>query len=207
MRELDALRSECQRIEATLRGIAAEDWSRPGLGEWDLHTLATHLTRTVGRVIGYLDLEPPEGPAELTRVTMYRYDVGKVAPDVAQRARNEAADLPPEQLPEEFGRVWRAAVDKAAGFPADHLVRSPFGSIELADYLATRTTEAVVHHMDVRRALDLPPDPSPDAADVVVEILEGLLGGPRPRNLGRDRFILVATGRIGHDDPRFPVLA
>lgn len=206
MRELAALRQECERAEATLRGVPGDAWERPALGEWDLHTLATHLTRTIGRLADYLG-QPAEGPPMGDRVSMYRYDPAKVAPSVAQRAREEAAELPPDRLPDEFARVWREAADKASAFAPDHVMPTRFGPMHVQEYAATRVLEAVVHHMDVRRALDLPPDPDPEAADIVVEILEGLLEGPRPRNLGRDRFILTATGRVPSDDPRFPVLA
>jgi hypothetical protein len=78
--------------------------------------------------------------------------------------------------------------------------------MRLGDYLATRVVELVVHHLDVRAALDLPPAPTPAAGRLTMEVLEGLLGTPRPRNLGRTRFILAATGRITVDDDRFPVL-
>ncbi len=78
--------------------------------------------------------------------------------------------------------------------------------MRLDDYTATRVLELVVHHMDLRRALDLPPAPTPAAGLLTMRLLEGLLGSPRPHNLGRTRFILTATGRIPSDDPRFPVL-
>lgn len=206
MRELEAFQRECERIEATLRDVQPPDWSRPALGEWDLRHLTVHLLRGTGRIAAYLD-QPVTGEVEKDRVSYFRYDVATVAPSVVERTRREAQDLPAETLAEAFAQTWRETVRRATGLPGDRVMASPLGVVHLQEYTATRVLEAVVHHMDVRRALDLPPDPDPDAADIVVEILEGLLGEPRPRNLGRDRFILAATGRIPHDDARFPVLA
>lgn len=205
MREIEALRAECERVESTLRGVAPDAWSAPGLGEWTVHELAVHLTRGVARIAAYLD-QAVDGPPVKDRVSYFRYDAEAVAPAVAARAREEARLIAPEQVAEAFAEAWRSSVLRAESLPGEHVMATIFGAMHLQEYAATRVLEAVVHHMDLRRALDLPPDPDPAAADVTVEILQGLLGGPRPRNLGRDRFVLVATGRLPHDDPRFPVL-
>jgi len=205
MRELHALQAECERAEATLRTVPREAWARPGLGEWDLHTLATHLTRGMGRLTAYLD-QPVEGEPVKDRVSYFRYDADAVAPGVAARAADEAKALPAAELAATFAEVWRDSVARASAAGGSHVMATPFGAMHVQEYVATRVLEAVVHHMDVRRALDLSPDPDPAAGELVVELLEGLLDSPRPRNLGRDRFILVCTGRMAHDDPRFPVL-
>lgn len=205
MRELHALRAECERIEGTLRAVPPDAWQHPGLGEWDLHTLAAHLTRGMGRLAAYLD-QPVEGEPVKDRVSYFRYDADVVAPGVAARAAEEAKTLPAAALAATFADVWRDSADRAAKVAGSHVMATPFGAMHVQEYIATRVLEGVVHHMDVRRALDLSPDPDPDAAELVVELLEGLLDGPRPRNLGRDRFILVCTGRLPHDDPRFPVM-
>jgi len=205
MNELKLFQAECARAEATLRGISGDDWQRPGLGEWTLHQLAVHLTRGAGRLAVYLS-QPIDGPPVKDRVSYFQYDPEQVAPGVAARAMQEAAELQPADVADTFAVAWRAGVQAAGEGAADQIMATPFGPMYVAEYVATRVLEMVVHHMDVRRALDLAPDPDPEAGALVVEILEALLEGDRPRNLGRDRFILVATGRLPHDDPRFPVL-
>ena len=205
MREMDALRAECERIEAALRAVPGDAWERPGLGEWSVRELAAHLIRGMARIGAYLD-EPVDGPPRKDRVSYFRYDAAATAGAVAARAREEARALSPERVAESFGEAWRASAARADGLPGGHVMATIFGPMHLQEYAATRVLEAVVHHMDLRRALDLPADPDPEAADITLEILEGLLEGPRPRNLGRDRFILTATGRIASDDPRFPVM-
>lgn len=205
MHELAAFEAECVRAEASLRAVRDDDWQRPGLGEWTLHQLAVHLTRGAGRLAVYLD-QPVDGPPVKDRMSYFQYDPEKIAPGVAARAAQEATELQPADVANTFAAAWRAGVQAAEAGAAGQTMATPFGTMYVAEYVATRVLEMVVHHMDVRRALDLAPDPDPDAGALVVEILEALLEGDRPRNLGRDRFILVATGRLPHDDPRFPVL-
>lgn len=205
-RELNALAEECAAIEQTLTEIPDDAWAGPGLGDWSLHELATHLTRSMGRISVYLAEGTQAASPEIDRFAYYRYDPATVAPGVAERARREAAEIPVGQVAEAFAATSRQAVEDARIRPADELMPSPFGVIALGEYLATRVLEAVVHHIDVRRALDLPPSSTVEAARVTMELLEGLLGEPRPRNFGRNRFILAATGRWQVDDPRFPVL-
>jgi uncharacterized protein (TIGR03083 family) len=203
---LAAFTAECRAAEETLAGIGPSSWSRPALGEWDLHELAAHLVGGAARLAEYA-VDPVGGDAPACdRVTYFQMDLAAAAPAVAQRARDRAAGLPPTDVAEEFGRAWRATADVVAMRGADALTATLRGPMRMDEYLATRVLEVCVHHLDVRTALDLPPASAPEASRVTMEILEGLLGGPRPRNLGRHRFILAATGRVGSDDPRLPVL-
>ncbi len=118
--------------------------------------------------------------------------------------RRTAVDA--ETLPALFTEQWRTSAERAAERDPATVMTSIWGPIRLDDYLSTRVVELVVHHLDLRAALDLPPAATPAAARMTMATLEALLGGPRPRNLGRTRFILAATGRIDSDDPRLPVL-
>jgi uncharacterized protein (TIGR03083 family) len=201
--EMDAFAREAGRIERTLRGIGTDDWARPGLGEWTLAELVVHLTRQADRLAAYRERPLSGNRAAADRYTYYRTAAG-MATDIAQRARDAAAQMAPASLPDVFAAAWRRSA--AAITTPDTLIETVMGPMRTADYAATRVVELVVHHMDVRRALDLPPGADAMAGRVVSDVLEHMLEGDRPRNLGRTRFILAATGRIPHDDPRFPVL-
>lgn len=204
--ELAAFTAECRAIETTLAGIGPASWSRSALGEWNLHELVAHLVGGAARLAEYA-AQPVGGEAPACdRVGYFRMDLEAAAPAVAQRARQRAAELPAGQLHESFGRAWRASAELVATQGGDALVATLRGPMRMDEYLATRVLEVCVHHLDVRRALDLPPAATPEASSLVLDILEGLLEGPRPRNLGRMRFILAATGRVDADDPRFPLL-
>lgn len=203
--ELDAFGDECAATHATLADIPADAWPRPALGSWNLAQLAAHLVRATTRVPEYLPL-PVESEATTDRVDYWRYDADAEAPAIAQRAVEQAAGIDPTTLPQRFADGWRATVKACEAHGPDHVLTTIMGPMRLDEYLATRVLEIVVHHMDVRTALDLPPVATPAAARMTMDVLESLLGEPRPRNLGRTRFILAATGRIPTDDPRFPVL-
>ena len=204
-----AFAAECRSIVGTLEGIPADAWDRPALGQWTLHELVAHLLRAITRVPAYLD-QPVEGNTDAgslpDRVSYFQMDLAGQAPAIAERARQDAASLDRARVVETFTRATQEALGRIGALPVDHVMQTLRGPMLLEEYLATRVLELVVHHMDVRAALDLPPESDPTAARLTMAILEGLLGGPRPRNLGRTRFILAATGRLEVDDPRFPVL-
>ena len=204
--EIDAFAQECAATEETLAGVPDDAWDRPALGSWNLSQLAAHLVRATTRVTEYLPL-PVDGEPACDRVSYFQFDYDAAAAGVAQRSVDEAEGVDPSVWCGRFGAGWRATVVAADTHGPDQLLTTFRGPMRLDEYLATRVLEVVVHHLDVRVALDLPPIPTPAAATMTMGILEQLLGEPRPRNLGRTRFIQVATGRLPSDDPRFPVLA
>jgi uncharacterized protein (TIGR03083 family) len=203
--ELCAFAEECAAVDRTLAVVTTQDWGRPGLGEWTIAELAAHLVHGAARIDAYLDLDPGGTPV-WDRVSYFQFDLKAEAPAVAERARQEALNMNPHDLPARFATGWRASVDRAAVLPPEHVIATFRGPMRLDEYTVTRVVEMVVHHMDLRMALDQPPGVTPAAGRLVMGVLEGLLGSPRPRNLGRTRFILTATGRIPSADDRFPVL-
>jgi len=204
---LAAFAAEAARVEATLAGVPQDAWSRRGLGEWTVVELVAHLVRAADRVDAYLDV-PLEGDVlACDRIGYWRADLVAEAPAIAQRAREAAAGVSPAELVDAFAAGWRRSLQRASDLPPDEPLQTVRGPMALDDFVATRVLELVIHHMDLRRALDQPPAADPDAARMVAADLEAMLGSPRPRNMGRDRFLLVATGRLPSDDPRFPLLS
>ena len=204
--ELAAFRAECAAVDATLATVPSPAWAAPALGSWTLAELVAHLIRQVTRLTAYAG--EPVGDAEpsVDRFGYYRYNHAAMAPDVAARAVQEARKVDAETLPALFAESWPDDAELAADLPADRLVATIRGAMRADEYLATRVLEVTIHHLDLRAALDLPPTPTPEAGALVMALLEGMLDGPRPRNLGRVRFLLTATGRIPSDDPRFPLV-
>ena len=203
--ELAAFDAECRLTEQTLAAVPADAWARPALGQWTVAQLVAHMIRATTRVPEYL-ARPVTGPVAADRITYWHYDAAGEAPAIAQRAIDAAATMVTSQLAQHFAAGHVATVDAAREAGPEQVLDTIHGPMRLDEYTATRVLEIVVHHMDLRAALDLPPASDPQAARMVMGVLEGLLGGPRPRNLGRTRFIQVATGRSSSDDPRFPVL-
>lgn len=204
--ELDAFRQECRAVDDSLANVPPDAWARTALGSWTVAELTAHLVRGVSRIVEYVDRDVPAGASLLDRVT-YWDDARAGAAEVAERAVLAAREVDAETLPALFAEGWVADAELAASLPADQVIRSGLGPIRLDEYLATRVLEVTIHHLDLRAALDQPPSPTAAAGALTMDLLERRLGGPRPRNLGRVRFLQVATGRIPSDDPRFPLLA
>lgn len=203
--ELAAFIDECSAVDETLGGVVDDAWDQPALGDWNLAQLTAHLIRGATRVTEYVPL-PVEGEPAVDRIGYWSYDTEGQAGAIAQRAIDEAADVDPAELPGRFAVGWRASAAAANDHGPEQVLHTIMGPMRLDEYLATRVVEITIHHLDVRAALDLPPVPTPSAGRMTMGILEQLLGEPRPRNLGRTRFLQAATGRIPSDDPRFPVL-
>jgi uncharacterized protein (TIGR03083 family) len=204
--ELDAFAQEAAAVESSLARVPAAAWPRPALGVWTLGQLTAHLVRAATRIDAYLDRPPSASVPACDRVGYFRFDAAGEADAVAERARAYAQSVEPERLVEDFAAGWRRSLERARGRRSDDLVETVRGPMTLDEYAATRVLELVVHHIDVRSALDLPAAATPVARRLTVGILEALLDGPRPRNLGAVRFIRAATGRVAADDPRLPVL-
>lgn len=203
--EIEAFAEECAAIDETLAEVEADAWSRPALGSWNLAELVTHMIRGATRITEYLPLPVDDQPL-IDRIEYWRYDAEAQGPAIAKRAVEEAAKHEPAELPGHFAGAWRASVAAANDHGASQTLPTIMGPMRLDEYTATRVLEMVIHHLDVRIALDLPPVATPAAARMTMAVLEALLGEPRPRNMGRTRFLLAATGRQETDDPRFPVL-
>ena len=203
--ELDDFTAECRGVDATLALVDGDAWARQALGQWNVAQLVAHLVRAATRVPVYLP-EPVSGPPAADRIAYWRYDAEAEAPAIAKRAIEAAAAADPPQLAAQFHSGWTATVEAAGKAGPDALLNTFAGPMRLDEYLDTRVLEVVVHHLDLRTALDQPPASDPAAARRTMAVLEQLLGEPRPRAMGRTRFILAATGRLPVDDPRFPVL-
>lgn len=206
--ERQAFIDECQAVQATLADAATEPDAaeRPGLGEWSLPRLVGHLVAVAERVGQRTSLPAPEEDrAEIDRVGFYVRHMATVESGTYRPI--EEAELPdPATWEGAFARAWQGSDAVLERTAPDALVSTTYGVMPVREYVATRVLEVCVHHLDVRVALDRPPEATPTAAQLTQDLLERLLPGSRPRNLGRTRFIRAATGRGGYHDERFPVL-
>ena len=207
---MEAFTAQAEVVEATLATLTPQDHDAPGLGEWTVAELVAHLVRAAGLLGTYLDVELPEDAvAGCDRVAYFDFtteELDQMSPGVAQRSREDAASIGRGALVDAFCGSWRRSVERAGEAGPDGLVHTFRGPMRLEEYAATRVLELTVHHMDLCRALNLAITSDPAALAVTVGIVEGLLDGPRPADLGDDTaLVLAATGREPHEDPRLPV--
>jgi uncharacterized protein (TIGR03083 family) len=196
---VDALEAETIRTGAFLAGLSVSDWQRPTrCPPLNVRELAVHALRGAYRIREFLAVPPAEGEPEKDAVTYYRYDAAVEGPVIVERAQEESRKRPPDA---DIAGEWRAAWDQALtasrnASEDDPVVVTPFGALRLREYLKTRCVEVGIHAMDLRDALGLDPDPSPECLEAVGDVLRGLLGADlRPLGMDDVRFALVGTGR------------
>lgn len=169
--------------------IDPEQWTGPGLGEWDLRALVGHTSRSLITVESYL-LQPAE-TEDVTSPGAYLAAVAGVDPaTVAERGRAAGA-----ALGENPAAAVRALVERVLPLVEredDPLVRTILGGMRLSNYLPTRTFELVVHGLDIARAAELsPPD---HGRELLTEVLELTAAAAVLRGQGIE-VLLALTGR------------
>jgi uncharacterized protein (TIGR03083 family) len=217
---LEALACEVERAGALLDTLKPDDWSQPTrCPPMTVFELAAHAWRGGIRINEMLEAGPVESEPEKDGATYFRYDPAAIAAGVVERAQAVARGLDPAT----FARDWRTGWDAALGRARatlesdDPVVTGVFGLIRLSEYLRTRIVEVTVHHLDLRDALGLEPDPDPGALEATGDVLRDLLGTDLRSRVDDLRFVLTGTGRAPLDDAersilgpladRFPLLA
>ena len=215
-----ALRAEIERVSTLLESLPPADYGRETrCPPMRLHELVAHTLRGGVRIQDMIEAGPVETEPEKDGATYFQYDASTGAV-VVERAFQAAKEYPVETLFKRWNDEWATSLDGAEALLAkdDLVYPSVLGLIKLSEYLRTRAVEVVIHHMDMRDALGIDPDPDPAALDVVCGVLANLLGTD-PRALGMEgvRFALVGTGRaaladqersmLGPLSERIPVLS
>jgi uncharacterized protein (TIGR03083 family) len=174
---------------ALVAAIAPDQWTDPGLGEWDIRALVGHTSRSLVTVETYLG--QPAEVEELTSPAAYLAAVAAIDPaSVADRGRAAGA-----ALGDDPAATVRSLVDRVLPLVADEsdpLISTALGGMRLRQYLPTRTFELVVHGLDIARAAGLP------AADYSIGLLTEVLGLAAAAAVlgGRGTELLLAlTGR------------
>ncbi|CCH21900.1 maleylpyruvate isomerase N-terminal domain-containing protein [Micromonospora lupini] len=171
---------------------------------WLVADLLLHVLGDAQRALVAL-ASPVDGPADVDDVSYWRGfpggDDGAVRHAWWVRRSASAFDRPTG-----IARVWKetapAAVRAAAAADPEGYVTTQGHVLRVPDLLATLTTEAVVHHLDLTPELPDAPPPGPLAVRVAVSTMDGLLSDDAVRPAGWDdtEFLLKATGRIPLSD-------
>ena len=169
-----------------------DQWTQPGLGEWDIRSLVGHTSRALLTVETYL--AHPATAVEIESAADYFRATRAAARDPAIAARGreagEALGRDPAAAVAEISARVLALVESHDG---TELLTTIAGGMRLRDYLPTRTFELVVHTSDLAVALDLPPEVPARAASAALEVVAQLavadgVSGP---------LLLATTGRSG----------
>ncbi|MEU4216560.1 maleylpyruvate isomerase N-terminal domain-containing protein [Actinoplanes sp. NPDC026623] len=201
-RALEACRLEVEGLTRAVAGLSEAEWDRPTRCEpWSVRELLGHLRVGIAWLPGML-AAPEPGGAEVAAAGYYRPDA-RFDPQTNTARIGLARDYAAGQgsgaaVVEGFTATWRL-VDRLCGAEGeDRVVRTRHGdAMLLSQFLVTRVVEIAVHGLDLADALDREPWLTPEAADVVMELLLGPGWMSAVRELGWDRPGLLrrATGR------------
>ncbi|KWV34485.1 maleylpyruvate isomerase N-terminal domain-containing protein [Micromonospora rifamycinica] len=168
---------------------------------WLVADLLFHLLGDAQRALVTL-ASPADGPPDTDDVSYWRSfpPAGSVAETTrhAWYVRRSAAAF---DRPSGVVRIWAdtapAAVHAAGVADPQGCVTTQGHVLRVSDFLATLTTEAIVHHLDLVPHLPDAPPPGPSAVQVAVATMNGLLSDDavRPADWDDLTYLLKATGR------------
>jgi len=150
---VDGFVSAADLLVSVVERITPDEWTRPGLGSWNVRELVAHAHRGFTTLEQYLTdpVDAASVPADYA------------APEsVAARARASVAALgddPAAIVRETRDRV----VALVTGTPMDAPLGTPFGATTLGAYLPSRTAELTTHSIDIAAALGLAVEVPTDA--------------------------------------------
>ena len=194
-RVLEAFRLEAQGLSRAVAGLSEDEWDLPTrCAPWSVRELLAHLRVAIAWLPGMLAASQPD-EAEVSAVEYYRPD-NRFAPQ-ANAARiglaqdHAAGQTSGAALAVDFAATWQEVDRLCRAEPEFRVVRTRHGdAMLLSDFLVTRVVEIAVHGLDVADALGREPWLTPQAGDVVLELLLG------PGHI-------AAVGELGWDRPRF----
>lgn len=174
----DALRVEAAALAAAVADEPAAAFARPSpCPPWTVGDLLYHVRTGVARLTHMLpEPERGAGAGDLVSAAGYFSPDHRFSPatnaDRVTSAQHGAAGLPAEALAADFEHAWQeswAAVQAAA---PGRVVRTRHGDLMLlTEFLRTRVLELAVHGLDLAMGLDRDPWLTPEAADVVANLV------------------------------------
>lgn len=174
--------SAADTFESLVGEIPAGALDGPGLGAWDLRALVGHASRSLVTVETYLD--QPADAVEVPAASAYYVAVaGALLDGAAVTERGRAAGAALGEDPAGFVRALAHRVrEKLAGRDPAYVMSTIAGSMELDEYLRTRTFELVVHGLDIAAATGLTvtfeADALADATTLAAEVAAALGRAP-----------------------------
>ncbi|MGW5560519.1 maleylpyruvate isomerase N-terminal domain-containing protein [Micromonospora sp. NPDC003944] len=172
---------------------------------WLVADLLLHLLGDAQRALVTL-ASPADGPADADDVSYWRDfpggDDNRAAGHAWWVRRSAAAFDRPTGIVDLWRDTAPAAVRAATSADPEAYVTTQGHVLRVPDFLATLTTEAVVHHLDLTLKLPGAPTPGPLAVRVAVATMDGLLSDDtvRPTAWDDHDFLLKATGRVPLND-------
>ena len=193
---------EVDRLRMELADLAEPEWDLPtGCPPWRVRDLLAHVRVAIAWLPGMLAV-PEAERAEVSAVAYYRpdarFDLETNARRIALAQSHANSMIDGASLLAEFTATGQEAIRRCREQAEGRVVRTRHGdAMLLSDFLLTRVVEVAVHGIDLALALGRDPWLTPEAADLVTELLLGPATEPalEQMNWSKLQFICRATGR------------
>jgi uncharacterized protein (TIGR03083 family) len=201
-RVVEAFRCEAGRLARAMSGVSQAEWCLPTrCAPWTVRELLAHVRVVIAWLPGMLAAPAPVR-AEVSAVEYYRPDE-RFAPEtnaarVALAQEHAGKQFSGAALAQAFDATWQEVDRLCRVAPQGRVVRTRHGDpMLLSEFLLTRVVEVAVHGLDLADALEREPWITPQAADVVQDLLSGPDSAAALEKLGWSqlRFLRKATGR------------
>ena len=197
-----ALIEQSRTVLTWLGPLSADDFTAASvLPGWDVRTLTGHLLLVHAGATRVLDRPSRSAPVPLSEwVRRYHRDVEQIREATAEATADKTGSRLVTELTEAVD-VLEARLQDEASLP--EVLDSPRGVTSLADFLATRVVEVVVHADDLSRSL---PEQPPivlhrPALSVTSRTLTAVLAGQHPGRSVEVRIPPFAAVQCGIGDP------
>jgi len=157
--------AQLRHVDAAVAALEPADFERPTrLGDWRVAELVAHLGAS--NLGGALSAQ--SALAAETDALDWAVQCAPAADDVNERAQALSDEARPAELREMIRRTSDTVTDLLANADPMFIVPARWGTIRLADYLATRCVELTVHSLDLGHAInrDVPLDRDAEAVAV-----------------------------------------
>lgn len=161
-------------LAAGVDGLPDDAFARPTrLGDWRVAQLVSHLAGNAEYLVRALAAPAP--PTATADAFSYYDGAAGLAPAIARRADDATAATSPEELRAALRAAEPAMASALDGAVPHRLIRVNLGDVRLADFVATRAVEGVVHGLDLAAATGTAVAAEPVAVRAAVRLLAGTL--------------------------------
>ena len=177
-----AYRGASEFLVEVVAKVDPQQYEHAGLGHWSVRELIAHANRAHTLVVAYLEdpVDPGQVPADY------------FAPaSIDARARQAVLDLGNDPVARVREAAQRAS-DAISDAPPRAKVGTPAGAMLLDQYLPSRTTELLIHGVDLARATNVAVVPPPEAMKSCLRFLAD-------RAAQLDRALPVVLALSGRD--------
>ena len=194
---LSTLTEELNNVEAVCRGLSDAEWAArtqlvpvdPTLPHWTVFELAGHFDVSIGLTRALIAGRSDDQPGR-DRTSFFINPRSETAPGVYDYAYTMVEGRTPDKMAEVLHETFSRTVNEARAMGPDTVGPGYFAPMRLDEFVASRVVEAVVHGLDLTRAVDRAPIATPAGIAVTAAILDDLLArrtvGRRPAGLSDD---------------------